>query len=77
MNLTLILANSTYIERYEELNFEVCQLSYFNLTSKQLNLLAYIGRTSDTTRINGIEQESRRIEEFKFSANYLQLRSRS
>ena len=74
-NLTSIHSHSKYIERYVELKNEVHDLSYFDLTSKQLKLLAYIGRTSDNTRINGFEQESRRIEEFKISANYLQWRS--
>ena len=55
-NLTLIYPNSKYIERYMELKFEVHELSCFDLTSKQLNLLAYIGRTSDN-------QGSKRIDE--------------
>jgi hypothetical protein len=46
-NLTSIQPNSKYIERYMELNFEVYELSCFDLTLKQLNLLAYIGRTPD------------------------------
>ena len=58
-----------------ELKFEVHELSCFDLVSKQLNLLAYIGRTSKNSRINGIEQQFKRIEEFKISANYLQWRS--
>ena len=74
-NLTFIHSNSKYVERFMELKIEVHELSCFDLASKQLNLLAYIGRTSDNSRINGIEQESRRIEEFKISANYLQWRS--
>jgi hypothetical protein len=74
-NITSISSNSNYIERYVELKNEVHDQSCFDLASKQLNLLAYIGRTSDNSRINGIEQESRRIEEFKISANYLQWRS--
>jgi hypothetical protein len=68
-NLTSIHSNSKYIERYVELKFEVHELSCFDLISKQLNLLAYIGRTSDNQRINGIEQEFKRIKEFKISAN--------
>ena len=74
-NLTSIHSNSKYIERYMELKFEVHELSCFDLTSKQLKLLAYIGRTSDNQRINRIEQEFERIEEFKISENYLQCRS--
>jgi hypothetical protein len=64
-------SNSNYIKRYVELKNEVHDLSCLDLASKKLNLLAYIGSTSDNTRINGIEQDSRRIEEFKFSTNYL------
>ena len=71
-NLTSILTNSTYIERYEELSFEVYQLSCFDLTSKQLNRLAYIGRTSDNQRIKRIEQDWERVEEMKYSGKYLQ-----
>ena len=41
-----ILSNSKYIERYMDLKIEVHDLSCFDLTSKQLNLVAYIGRTS-------------------------------
>ena len=74
-NLTSIHSNSKYIGRYMELKFEVHELCFFDLTLKQLNLLAYIGRTSDNQRINRIEQEFKRIEEFKFFANYLQWRS--
>jgi len=74
-NLTSIHSNSKYIERYMELKFEVHELSCFDLTSKQLNLLAYIGRTSDNQRINRIEQEFERIEEIKISGKYLQWRS--
>ena len=74
-NLTSSYPKSKYIERYMELNFEVCELSCFDLTSKQLKLLAYIGRTSNNQRINGIEQEFGRIEEFKISRKYLQCRS--
>ena len=58
-----------------ELKFEVHELSCFDLASKQLNLLAYIGRTSDNQRINRIEQEFERIEEIKISGKYLQWRS--
>ena len=72
MNLTSILTNSKYIERYEELNFEVCQLSCFDLTSKQLNLLAYIDRTSDNQRSNRIDENLVGIEEKKISGKYLQ-----
>jgi hypothetical protein len=68
-------SNSKYIKRYVELKNEVHDPSCFDLASKQLKHLAYIGRTSDNTRIDGIEQESMRIEEIKFSANYLQWRS--
>jgi hypothetical protein len=74
-NLTSIHSNSKYIERYVELKFEVHELSCFDLTSKQLNLLAYTGRTSDNQRINRIEQEFERIEEFKIYEKYLQWRS--
>ena len=74
-NLASIHSNSKYIERYMELKFEVHELSCFDLTSKQLNLLAYIGRTSDNHKINGIEQQFKRIEDFKISVNYLQWRS--
>jgi hypothetical protein len=74
-NLASIHSNSKYIERYMELKFEVHELSCFDLASKQLNLLAYIGRTSDNQRINRIEQEFERIEEFKISGKYLQWRS--
>jgi hypothetical protein len=49
-NLTSILSNSKYIGRYRELNFEDHDLSCFDLTSKQLNLVAYIGRTSDNQK---------------------------
>jgi hypothetical protein len=70
-NITSISSNSNYIERYVELKNEVHDLSCFDLTSNQLKHLAYIGRTSANTIINGIEQETRRIEEIKFSANYL------
>jgi hypothetical protein len=45
-NLASIFSNSKYIERYRDLNFEDHELSCFDLTSKQLNLLAYIGTTS-------------------------------
>ena len=45
-NLASIYPNSKYIERYKELKFEVHDLSCFDLTSKKLNLVAYIGRTS-------------------------------
>ena len=55
-----------------ELKFEVHELSCFDLASKQLNLLAYIGRTSDNQRINRIEQDLERIEEIKISGKYLQ-----
>jgi hypothetical protein len=54
-----------------ELKFEVHELSCFDLASKQLDLLAYIGRTSDNQRINRIEQELERIEEIKISEKYL------
>ena len=54
--LASILSNSKYIERYRGLNFEDHDLSCFDLTSKQLDLVAYIGRTSDN-------QRSRRIME--------------
>ena len=74
-NMTSNSSNSKYIKRYIELKNEVHDLSCFDLASKQLNLLAYIGRTSDNSRINGIEQQFKRIEEFKISANYLQWRS--
>ena len=74
-NLASIHPNSQYIERYKELKFEVHDLSCFDLTSKQLKHLAYIGRTSAKTIITRIEQETRRIEEIKFSAKYLQWRS--
>ena len=74
-NLISIHSNSKYIKRHVELKSEVHDLSCFDLTSKQLNLLAYIGRTSDNQRINGIEQEFKRIEEFKISKKYLQWRS--
>jgi hypothetical protein len=46
-NLASIHPNSKYIERHMELKFEVHDLSCSDLTSKQLNLLAYISRTSD------------------------------
>ena len=55
-NLTSIHPNSKYIERYMELKFEVHELSCFDLTSKQLNLLAYIGRTSDNQRSKRIDE---------------------
>ena len=71
-NLTSILSNSKYIERYRELKFEDHDVSCFNLTSKQLNLVDYIGRTSDNQRINIIEQKFERIEEIKISGKYLQ-----
>ena len=74
-NITSISSNSNYIERYVELKNEVHDLSCFDLASKQLKHLAYIGRTSANTIIKRIEQETRRIEEIKFSANYLQWRS--
>ena len=74
-NMASIHSNSKYIERYMELKFDVHELSCFDLASKQLNLLAYIGRTSDNQRINIIEQEFERIEEFKISGKYLQWRS--
>ena len=74
-NLASIHSNSKYIERYMELKFEVHELSCFDLASKQLKLLAYIGRTSDNQRINRIEQEFERIEDFKISGKYLQYRS--
>ncbi|KAI5415943.1 hypothetical protein KIW84_041107 [Lathyrus oleraceus] len=43
LNLASILSNSKYMKRYRELNFEDHELSCFVLTSKQLNLVAYIG----------------------------------
>ena len=73
--MTSIFSNSKYIKRYRDLNFEDHELSCFDLTSKQLNLLAYIGRTSDNQRINRMEQEFERIEEFIISEKYLQWRS--
>jgi hypothetical protein len=56
-NLTSILSNSKYIERYRELNFEDHDLSCFDLSSKQLNLLAYIGRTSDNQKSTRIVED--------------------
>ena len=55
-----------------DLNFEDHELSCFDLTSKQLKLLAYIRRISYNQRINRIEQGFERIEEFKISGKYLQ-----
>ena len=43
-------SNSHYIERYMELKIEEYELSCFDLTSNQLNLIAYIGRSSDNQR---------------------------
>jgi hypothetical protein len=49
-NLASILSNFKYMRRYRELDFEDHELSCFDLTSKQLNLVAYIGRTSDNQK---------------------------
>ena len=66
-NLASIYPNSKYIERYKELKFEVHDLSCFDLTSKQLNLVAYIGRTSDNQGSKRIMENWVRIEEMKIS----------
>ena len=52
--MTSILPNFKYIERYMDLNFEDHDLSCFNFTSKQLDLVAYIGRTSDNQKLSRI-----------------------
>ena len=61
-NLAESLSNCKYIGRNKELNFEDHDLSCFNLTSKQLNLLAYIGRTSDNQKSTRIMKNWVRIE---------------
>ena len=66
-NLTSIYPNSKYIEIYKELKFEVHDLSFFHLTSKQLNLVAYIGRTLDNQGSKIIMENLVRIEEMKIS----------
>ena len=58
-----------------KLKFEVYELSCLGLASKQLNLLAYIGRTTDNQGIKRIEQDQERIKEIKISGKYLQWRS--
>ena len=50
--MTSISSNYKYIERYMDLKFEVHELSCFDLTLKQLNLVAYIGMTSANQKIN-------------------------
>ena len=70
-NLASISPNSKYIERYRDLNFEDHELSCFDLTSKQLNLLAYIDRTSDNQKSTRMVKNCGRIEEMKILKNYL------
>ena len=74
-NLTSIQTNSKYIERYMELNFEVDELSCFDLTSKQLNLLAYIGRTSDNQGSKRIDENQEESKSLKFMQITLKWRS--
>jgi hypothetical protein len=57
LNLASILSNSKYMRRYMELNFEDHELSCFDLTSKQLNLVTYIGRTSDNQKSTRIVEK--------------------
>ena len=67
-NLTSILTHSKYIESYEELNFKVCQLSCFDLSSKNsifLPTLVGLQTTKDPREL----RENRRE---KNSGKYLQ-----
>jgi hypothetical protein len=74
-NLASIFSNSKYIKRYMDLNFEDHELSCFDLTSKQLHLVAYIGRTSANQKSQRIVKNRERIEEMKFQKFNLRVAS--
>ena len=70
-----IFSNSKYIERYRDLDFEDNELSCFELTSKQLNLVAYIGRTSANKKSIKIVEKWGIVEEDKFLKFHLRVAS--
>ena len=70
-NLASIFPNSKYIERYTELKLEMHDLSCFDLTSKELDLVAYIGRTSAITKFSLDLEYGGRIKEMKFCEIHL------